>query len=153
MRFSKRYDESKLAQDVGDLTISLTITSSTYVPSLGFSRDAASSATSLVGDPHAVPIAEAQAFYAGLPSDPRLIYRSEKEEWSPPSGPEAQRRKKQLRAVFNHPIVDVWNNDLGWKVVDVLDARKVSQCVSVISSSFLTVSRFALRQSTLYISY
>jgi hypothetical protein len=84
--------------------------------------------SSLLDDPHAVPIAEAQAFYAGLPSEPRLIYRSDKEEWSPPSGPEAYRRKKQLRPVFNHPIVDVWNNDLAWKVVGILDAHKVSQC-------------------------
>jgi hypothetical protein len=118
--------------------------------SLGFRRDAPSSPTSHIDDPHAVSFAEAQGFYAGLPSDPVLIYRSEKEEWSPPSVPEAYRRKKQLRPVFNHPIVNVWNNDLGWKVVAVLDARAASQCVSVISSSLLTVPRSDLRASTLY---
>jgi hypothetical protein len=77
-------------------------------------------------DPHAVPDEEARDFYAGLPSNPRLIYRSEKEKWSPPTGPEAYRRVMHLVPVFNHPIVDVWNNDLGWKVVEVLDAHKVS---------------------------
>ena len=49
-----------------------------------------------------------------------------KEQWFPPRGPEAQRRLKELREVFTHPIAKVWNHDLGWKVVGVMDAHMVS---------------------------
>ena len=65
------------------------------------------SATSYSPDPHAVSKAEAQSYYAGIPSEPTLIYRTGKEQWSPPSGPEAQRRLKELREVFDHPITKV----------------------------------------------
>lgn len=77
-------------------------------------------------DPHAVSEAEAHSYYAGLPSEPLLLYRTGKVKWSPPRGPEAYRRKKELREVFTHPIAKVWNHDLGWKVVEVMDAHMVS---------------------------
>jgi hypothetical protein len=67
---------------------------------------AASSATSYTHDVHAVSKAEAQSYYAGLRSEPTLLYRTGK-AWSPPSGPEAQRRFKELREVFDHPITKV----------------------------------------------
>ena len=85
-----------------------------------------STATSSTHDPHAASQAEAQAYYAGLPSEPTLLYRTGKEQWSPPRGPEAQRRLKELCEVFTHPIAKVWNHDLGWKVVKVMDAHTVS---------------------------
>ncbi|KAI0292556.1 hypothetical protein BC826DRAFT_1146247 [Russula brevipes] len=47
------------------------------------------------------------------------------EQWSPLSGPEAQCHLKELREVFTHPIAKVWNDDLGWKVVEVLDAHTI----------------------------
>ncbi|KAJ7602542.1 hypothetical protein B0H17DRAFT_1222761 [Mycena rosella] len=97
-------------------------TASTF--SLGLGGDAASSATSYTPDARAVSKAEAQSYYAGLHSEPTLLYRTGK-EWSPPSGPEAQRRLKELREVFNHPITKVWNHDLGWRVVKVMDAHTV----------------------------
>jgi hypothetical protein len=79
--------------------------------SLGFEYDA----YSYSNDPH-----------AGLPSQPTLIYyRTGKEKCSPPKGPEAYRRLKELCEVFTHPIVEVWNEDLGWKVVSVMDAHRV----------------------------
>jgi hypothetical protein len=78
--------------------------------SLGFGDDAASSAT-YTHDLHAVSKAEAQSYYAGLPSEPTLLYHMGKEQWSPPRGPEAQHRLKEL--------CEVWNHDLGWKVVKV----------------------------------
>src|SRR5258706_6177985 len=91
---------------------------------------AANSATSYTPDPHAVSNAEAQFYYAGLHSRPTLLYRTNKGQWSRPRpgpwGPEARLRLKALREVFRHPIVKVWNHDLGWKVVEVLDAHKVS---------------------------
>ena len=71
--------------------------------------------TSYTPDPHAVSKAEVKSYYAGLHSQPTLLYRS-KEQWSPPRGPEAQRRLKELREVFAHPIAKVWNHDLGWKL-------------------------------------
>jgi hypothetical protein len=94
--------------------------------SLSFGGDAASNATSYTPDPHAVSMAEAESYYAGLHSEPTLVYRTGKEQWSPPMGPEAQRRLKELREVFTHPITKVWNHDLGWKVVEVMDAHTVS---------------------------
>ena len=33
---------------------------------------------------------------------------------------------KELREVFTHPIANVWNDDLDWKVVEVMDAHAVS---------------------------
>ncbi|KAG7439988.1 uncharacterized protein BT62DRAFT_924364 [Guyanagaster necrorhizus] len=83
-----------------------------------------SSTASSTSDVYAVSRAEAQSYYAGLHSAPTLLYRTGK-EWSPPSGPEAQCRLKELREVFDHPITTVWNNDLGWRVVKVLDAHTI----------------------------
>jgi hypothetical protein len=68
---------------------------------------------------------EALSYYAGLPSQPVLIYRTGKEQWSAPRGPEAYRRLKELLPVFAHPIARVWNEDLGWKVVSIMDAHQV----------------------------
>jgi hypothetical protein len=104
-----------------DAAISPTITVSTS----SFGGDATSSATSYTPDLHAVSKAEAQSYYAGLHSEPTLLYRTGKEQWSPPRGPEAQRRLKELCEVFTHPIAEVWNHDLGWKVVKILDTHKV----------------------------
>lgn len=85
----------------------------------------ASSTTSYTPDPHAVSGVEAKCYYTGLHSAPTLLYRTGKEQWSPPRGPEAYPRLKELREVFNHPIVKVWNLGVGWKIVDVLDAHTV----------------------------
>ncbi len=93
---------------------------------MGFAHDSASSATSFTSDRHAVSIAEAQSYYAGLHSEPTLLYRTGKEQWSPPKGPEAQRRLKELCEVFDHPITKIWNSDLAWKVVDIMDVHTVS---------------------------
>jgi hypothetical protein len=102
IRFAKSYEEAQSSVDK-DATISPTITVSTS-SSLGFGGDAASSATFYTPDPHAVSRAEAQSYYAGLNSKPTLLYRTGKEQWSPPRGPEAQRRLKELCEVFAHPI-------------------------------------------------
>jgi hypothetical protein len=115
IQFAKSYQEAK---------------SSAYrdaiVSSLGSGCDAASDTTPYTPDPYAVSNAEAQSYYAGLHSEPTLLYRTGKEQWSPPRGPEAYRRLKELCEVFTHPITKVWNHDLAWKVVDVLDAHTVS---------------------------
>ncbi len=52
-------------------------------------------------------------------------YRTGTEQWSAPGGPEAYHRLKELSTVFEHPIVDIWNNGLAWKVVDIMDVHEV----------------------------
>jgi len=113
------------AQSAVDEDDALPPTTTTSAFSLGFGGDAASSAASYSPDPHAVSKAEALSYYAGLPSEPTLLFRTGKQQWSPPREPEAQRRLKELCAVFNHPIVKFWNRDLAWKAVEVMDAHKV----------------------------
>lgn len=124
IRFAQHYEEVRSSAN-NDAAISPTITASTF-SSLGFGGEAASSATSYSSDPYAVSKEEAQSYYAGLPSEPTLVYRTGKEQWSPPSGPEGQRRLKELREVFDHPITKVWHHDLAWKVVSLMDNHKVS---------------------------
>ncbi|KAI9446988.1 hypothetical protein F5148DRAFT_957232, partial [Russula earlei] len=63
---------------------------------------------------------EAMFYYAGLPSSPRLVYRSGTTPWVLPIGPEAYRVRKELRTVFDHKIASVWD-DFGPKVCDLLD--------------------------------
>jgi hypothetical protein len=125
IQFAREYEEAQRSVDE-DYTLYPTLTTTT-ISSLDFPHDSAlSSATSFTPDPHAVSIAEAQSYYAGLQSEPTLLYRTSKEQWSPPKGPEAQRRLKELCEVFNHPITKVWNGDLAWKVVEIMDAHTVS---------------------------
>ena len=120
MHFARDYHGSIAKNDA----VSPTVTSSMF-SSLGFGHDAASSATSYAPDPHAVSMEEALSYYTGLPSQPALIYRTGKEKWSAPKGPEAYRRLKELLPVFTHPITGVWNEEIGWKVVSIMDAHQV----------------------------
>lgn len=82
-------------------------------------------------DPHALPEVEAQCYYAGVNSQPRLIYRTgrENEKWSMVFGRWTGPPERELRPVFNHPICRLWNYNLGWKVVSILDAHKVCSIV------------------------
>ncbi|KAF8879528.1 hypothetical protein CPB84DRAFT_292048 [Gymnopilus junonius] len=120
---ARDYEETQRSIDEND-TLFPTITTTTN-SSPGFACDVASSTTSITSDPHAISLAEAQSYYAGLHSEPILLYRTGKEQWSPPRGPEAQRRLKELREVFNHPIAKVWNDDVGWKVVAIMDTHTI----------------------------
>ena len=83
-----------------------TTTTTTALRSPGPGGDASSSASSYTPDLHAVFNADAQLYYAGLHSGHTLLYRTGKEQWSSPRGPEAQRRLKKLH---EDPIVKVWN--------------------------------------------
>jgi hypothetical protein len=103
--------------------ISPSTTTSTF-SSLSISDS--SSTISYNSDPHAVSKVEAEFYYAGLPSGPRLLYCTGKKQWSPPKGPEAYCRLKEICEVFTHPIMKFWNHDLGWKVVKVMDDHRVS---------------------------
>ncbi|KAI0344229.1 hypothetical protein BDW22DRAFT_1355569 [Trametopsis cervina] len=70
-------------------------------------------------------LAEAIFYYAGLPSGPPLIARTGSTVWTAPTGREAYRRTKQLRAVGTHALVDVWEADLAVELHAVLDEMKV----------------------------
>jgi hypothetical protein len=117
MRFARDHDSSSAKNN--------NFSPSPAFSSPGFGRDAASGATSYTSDTHAVSVEEARSYYAGIPSQPALIYRTGKEQWSAPKGPEAYRRLKELLPVFGHPITRVWNEELGWKVVSIMDAHQV----------------------------
>lgn len=110
----------------------LTLPASTFT-SLGFGGDDACNATSYSPDPHTVSKAEAQSYSAGLPSEPALVYRTGKDQWSPPSGPEAQRHLKELREGFDHPITRVWHRDLAWKVVLLWTITRLVTMISIMT--------------------
>lgn len=122
--FAQQWSEARGSLE-GDIFISPTTTASTAFSSLGLGGNAPSSASSYEDDPHAVSQVEAISYYAGLPSEPTLVYRTGK-PWSSPSGPEAQRRIKELRPVFEHRVVALWTNGLSDEVVEILDFHKVS---------------------------
>jgi len=84
-----------------------------------------SSNTSSTLDLRVISKAEAQSYYAGLPSEPTLVYRTGKQPWTFPRGPESRCDLKELREVFNYAIARISNDDLAWKV-SVLDDHKVS---------------------------
>jgi len=75
--------------------------------------------------PWTVSELEANSYYAGLPSNPVLVYRTSTTPWEQPTGPEAYRELKELKPVFNHEIANVWNV-LGPKVCDSLDFEQVT---------------------------
>ncbi|KAM6493756.1 hypothetical protein JOM56_010117 [Amanita muscaria] len=70
---------------------------------------------------HSISNAEASLYYLGLPSRPRLVYRTGTTPWTEPRGPEAYGELKELRPVFGHKLNTIWN-DLGPKVCDILDS-------------------------------
>ncbi|KAF8572664.1 hypothetical protein K439DRAFT_117879 [Ramaria rubella] len=94
----------------------------TDISNLSLYGDPASSISSL--PPYSVSKAEAMFYYSGLPSSPRLVYRSGATPWKMPTGPEAYRVLKELRPVFRHKLNTVWQ-DLGPKVRDFLDSARV----------------------------
>ena len=76
IRFARSYKEAQSESSVDSLYEDDAANSTLTNSSLGFGGNAASSATSYTHDPHAVSKAEAQSYYAGLPSEPTLLYRT-----------------------------------------------------------------------------
>ena len=72
IQFCRRYQEAKSSVDED----------ATQAVSLELTVTTTSSATSYTPDLHAVSIAEAQSYYAGLHSEPTLLYRTGKEQWT-----------------------------------------------------------------------
>ncbi|KAI0647688.1 hypothetical protein C8Q79DRAFT_924809 [Trametes meyenii] len=69
--------------------------------------------------------AESKVYYAGLPSQPKLIARTGGLPYEPPTGPEAYTRTKQLRIAGPHEIGEIWEDDLAPKVDALLRAHSV----------------------------
>lgn len=67
---------------------------------------------------------EADFYYAGLPSNPILVYRTGSTPWEEPEGPEAYRELKELRPVFGHKLGTVWT-EVAPQVISYLDAASV----------------------------
>lgn len=91
-----------------------------FLSDLSLADDSMASTSS----PSSVAKLEAIFYYAGLPSGPKLISRTGPIPWKPPTGPEAYRVLRELRPVFNHKIITVWNV-LADKVLEYLDSLKV----------------------------
>jgi len=87
----------------------------THRPCCDHSASSTSSPQYSVCDP------EAKFYYLGLPSKPRLVYRTGPVPWTEPTGLEAYRELKELCPVFGHKLNAIWN-DLGPKVCDILDS-------------------------------
>ena len=89
-----------------------------------FSEFNPASSTAYSSSPSPVSTVEAMFYYSGLPSSPRLVYRTETTPWTKPTGPEAYRRLKELRPVFDHRLNSIWG-DLGPQVCQLLDSQEV----------------------------
>ncbi|KAH7890436.1 hypothetical protein F5I97DRAFT_1922768 [Phlebopus sp. FC_14] len=75
--------------------------------------------------PYAISKFEATFYYAGISrSPPKLVYRTSKDPFVMPKGPEAYRRLKYLYPVYDHELGDKWE-DVCPKVRDLLDKQQV----------------------------
>ncbi|KAK7447030.1 hypothetical protein VKT23_014243 [Stygiomarasmius scandens] len=69
---------------------------------------------------------EVKFYYAGLPSSPVLVARTDA-PWKAPTGPEAYRVIRELRPVGNHALKlhEVWEDNLAFKLHALLDSMQV----------------------------
>lgn len=86
--------------------------------------DSASSPSTSLAPSASVSEMEAFSYYAGLPSRPKLVFRTGTTPWVDPTGPEEYPELKELKPVFGHKIATVWKN-LGNKVYHYLDLLKI----------------------------
>ena len=70
---------------------------------------------------------ESYSYYAGFPSRPRLVARSSTPTtpWKAPTGRWAYHVRKELKAVGNHALNDIWEDTLAPLVLDILESEKV----------------------------
>jgi hypothetical protein len=81
--------------------------------------------------PYPPSFVEAEYFYYGLYSKPRLIARSSTYAWVEPRGAEAYLTPKELTPLgFGHPLEDHWEHKVGPEVVSYLDDEGV-KCSSL----------------------
>jgi len=68
---------------------------------------------------------EAKHYYYGLYSKPVLIARTGNNAWEEPTGPEAYLLPKELRTVGNHPLQEVWEDELSDRMHKILEREGV----------------------------
>lgn len=106
---------------------------------LSLQSDYASS-VSTNSPPYAVSKYEAMFYYSGIsPTPPKLVYRtgSSKAPWVKPTGPEAQRKLKQVRGVYGHKLNGIWS-DVGPRVRNLLKLQGVAW-TSIDVARFVTI--------------
>ena len=75
--------------------------------------------------PYVISEAEATFYYAGISrSPPKLVYRTSRDPFVMPKGPEAYRRLKYLYPVYDHRLENRWEH-VRPKVRDLLDKQQV----------------------------
>ena len=75
--------------------------------------------------PYPPSLAEAQNFYYGLPSRPRLVARSSTYIWVEPTGADAYLVPKEASPLGFHPLREIWEATVGPAMVDYLDGKGV----------------------------
>ena len=68
----------------------------------------------------------AAGYYKGLPSRPRLVATTRPGPFETPAGPEAYTVPKELRVLGNHPLANIWEDDLAFKLHHVLNSMDVN---------------------------
>jgi len=68
---------------------------------------------------------EAKHYYHGLYSKPVLIARTGSNAWVVPSGPEAYLRPKELGAVSDPALSEIWEGVLAFRIHELLEANTV----------------------------
>ncbi|KAK7030280.1 hypothetical protein VNI00_014297 [Paramarasmius palmivorus] len=68
---------------------------------------------------------EAEFYYRGLSSSPVLVARTSTAPFTVPKGFDAYGKRKELRPVGDHPLKEVWEDNLARKVYTYLDSKKV----------------------------
>ncbi|CAE6450272.1 unnamed protein product [Rhizoctonia solani] len=87
--------------------------------------------------PNQAPMSESEAqhYYHGLYSRPRLVARSSafSEPWIEPTVPFEQLPCKELRPVGKHPIYEVWDDKLAPAVLDLLQTQRIDfTCIDIL---------------------
>jgi len=73
---------------------------------------------------------EAECFYYGIPSEPRLVARSTAEVWVEPWGLESFLTPKEASPVGSHPLQKIWEATVGPAMIVYLDSKEV-KCTSL----------------------
>lgn len=68
---------------------------------------------------------EAERYYYGIHSRPRLVARSSTNVWVKPTGPEAHLITKELGPLGSHPLRDIWEASVGPAIFEYLDSKGV----------------------------
>lgn len=79
--------------------------------------------TSVPPTPHPPSPIEAELFYYGIPSRPRLVARSSSDVWAKPTGLEAYALPKESSPAGLHPLGEILEAQVGPAMVKYLDSK------------------------------